>query len=366
MARYRRIIVHAGLSKTGSTSIQRNCARHRRWLAERGIVYPVLTLRGEPFANHAVPLISSVASVPQRYILGFRQRFGELEPVVRECRAQLDALLAAPAGDVLLLSAELVEGLVQEDMRALRDYLLPHAEALQVVAYFRSPQSGLESLLAERIKAGAVLEPEALVGRIRQKFENLYGTFGEVLCPQSYHAATAAPQGLVGAFFTLLGLDSAEVAGLELIRSNERMCLESYRLMRAINLRYPRKLRAEHGVERSPRDLNALLRLRGEPFRLEGFAGSAVYAACLEEAAWLETLLGFRFPAEFGRDPGPQWQPATLDALPAALQTLPHAAFRAAAAEFLSAEAEALEAERPGTARALRDIAAGLLPTNSA
>tara|TARA_R110000823_G_scaffold27609_2_gene80291 strand:+ start:1977 stop:3101 length:1125 start_codon:yes stop_codon:yes gene_type:complete len=360
--RYQRIVLHAGLSKTGTTSIQHNCARHRNFLEQHGIVYPVITCRGEPFANHAVPLIASTAEDPQRYVLGFRQRFGEVGPVVRECRQQLDALLAKPQGEVLLLSGELVEGLVQQDMQALRDYLLPHAHALQVVAYFRSPQSGLESLLAERLKVGAVLEPAALVGRIQQKYANLHGTFADVFTPQSYHTAMAAPAGVVGHFFRLLGLPPEEFADLDLTRSNERMSLESFRLMRAINVRYPRNAQAEHGIQRSPRDLNALLRLRGEPFRLEGFAGSAVYAACLEEAAWLEQRLGFRFPAEFGRDPGPQWQPATLAALPSALQTLPFAELRSAAAEFLLEEADAIQAERPPIAHALRTVAAAVSP----
>lgn len=364
--RYKRIVLHAGLSKTGSTSIQGNCARHRGFLAERGIVYPVITCRGEPFTNHAVPLIVSTAATPQRYVLGFRQRFGEVGPVARECREQLDALLAKPRGEVLVLSGELVEGLLAEDMQALQAYLSPHAETLQVVAYFRSPQSGLESLLAERLKAGAVLEPASLVGRIRQKYENLQGTFAGVLSPQSYHTAMAAPGGVVGHFFSLLGLPPGDISGLDITRSNARMSLESFRLMRAINLAYPRSARAEHGIERSPRDLNALLRLRGEPFRLEGFAGSAVYAACLEEAAWLEPRLGFRFPAQFSRDPGPQWQPATLAALPAALQALPRAEFRAAAADFLTREAADMESERPDVAQALRAVAASVAPAAAA
>ncbi|MDZ7784546.1 MAG: hypothetical protein U5K56_16940 [Halioglobus sp.] len=359
MSRYRRIVLHAGLSKTGSTSIQRNCARHRQWLADHGVDFPVISYRGDPFPNHGIPLVTALTDKPQRYILGIRRRYGDdLAALADSCRMQLTAALERPRGDVLLLSSELVENFVARDMRALREWLEPRARSLEVVAYFRSPQSGLESLLQERLKAGALLEPEELVGRVRQKYENLHSVFGDVLVPLSYHESVMAPQGVVGSFLARLGLPGSEIRELQMERSNARMSMESFRLMRAINQRLPKNAQAEHGVARAPRDLNALLAISGAPFQLTGFADSAVYRACLEEAAWLEPRLGFVFPEAEARSPAPQWQPPTLAALPGALERLPVPAFRRAAADFLREEALALAQSRPDTADELRRIAA--------
>lgn len=359
MRRYRRIVLHVGLSKTGSTSIQRNCARHRQWLAGHGVEFPVISYRGDPFPNHNVPLVTALTDTPQSYIVGIRRRHGDdFAALVDSCRSQLTALLEPPRGDVLLLSSELVENFVARDMAALRRWLEPSAEKLEVLAYFRSPQSGLESRLQERLKTGALLEPGALVGRVRQKYENLHAVFADVLVPLSYHDALAAPQGVVGSFLARLGLPENEICDLEMERSNERMSMESFRLMRAINQRFPNRAQAQHGVARSPRDLNALLGIGGARFQLEGFADSAVYRACLEEAAWLEQRLGFRFPPAEARPPSPQWQPRTLAALPQVLERLPVPAFRRAAADFLREEALALASSRPDTAAELRRIAA--------
>src|SRR5688572_14535297 len=38
-----RLILHAGTHKTGTTSIQAALAENRRWLSERGFVYPQLS-----------------------------------------------------------------------------------------------------------------------------------------------------------------------------------------------------------------------------------------------------------------------------------------------------------------------------------
>ena len=45
--RYKQIILHAGLHKTGTSSIQNNCHKYRGWLRERGMEMPVLLRFGD-------------------------------------------------------------------------------------------------------------------------------------------------------------------------------------------------------------------------------------------------------------------------------------------------------------------------------
>jgi len=358
VGRYRRILLHAGLSKTGSTSIQASCARRAGPWREEGVEYPPFVWRDEAHDNHSLPLTLAAAAAPQRYIPGLRQRFGDdLPALVEHGRRWLDALLAA-GGDTLLLSTELLENFDGGDAGGLRRRLAAHCDELQVLACIRSPRDGLESLLQERLKAGVVLQPGDLVGRTRRKVENLQAGFGGALRLLNYHELYRQPGGLVGAFLAAAGLPPGRDDATGSPVDNPRMSMACYQLMRALNEAFPRQRVAEHGVARHPQDLNVLLELPGEPLCLDGEVGADVEAGLREEAAWLAARLDSPLPVHTPRAPAQPWCAQALAVLPAVLARLEPAALRRAAGVFLAAEAAALAASYPDTAARLRAVAA--------
>lgn len=366
MNRYRQILVHAGLSKTGTTSIQVNCEKHSAYLQQQGIIYPRFAFGDEPFITHSIPLTASVTGSPGKYGLRLRQRFsGDVDAVIKACREQLEEVLGTVQGDTLLLSTELIEGFDDKDMAALRALLSPHTEKLRVVTYIRSPQSALESLLQERTKAGAAVAPEALVGRVRQKVENLQRNFPDALEVINFHEALHHPRGLVGSFLSLLGLADKDMQDLDFVSVNQRLGMEAFLLMSAINRRYPRKEQDSHKVARNPGDLDALAHLPGPAFQLTDFTASGVHRACLEEAAWLESSLGFRFPEVARSQSTPLWQGETVAALEQAIGRLQSDQLRRCAAQFLGEEARQWEVSRPATAQQLNAISRQLLSRGS-
>lgn len=362
MSRYRQIIVHAGFSKTGTSSIQDGCYAHRDVLLQHGIVYPRFHFGEHVFITHSIPLTAAIARHPARYgVLLAPQFAAEPGVVIDSLRTQWQRMLQAPQGETLLLSTELIEGFDERDMTALREWLAPHAQRLRVVAFVRSPESGLSSLLQERIKMGGLPDPWALVGRTRQKLENLQRHFPQALETVNFHAASQHPLGLVGAFLSLAGMPGAALAGLRFNVHNERLSMEAYGLMRAINTRYPPREQAAHGVVRRPRDLDALAQLPGPPFEVPDFAASGLLQASREEAAWLEAQLGFSFPRAQPAAPPLLWQDDTLAVLEASLRALPGTPVIRAAARYLQDEAQACAQSRPATATALDAIADRLL-----
>ena len=356
MKPYRQILLHAGLSKTGTTSIQANCRRHREFLRGHGVVYPQFSFGDRPFTMHSIPVTAAITG-SGKYGLRLQRRFpGVTDEVIAACQEQLHAVLAAGHGDTLLLSTELVAAYDDEDMQALRDLLVAHADRVRVLAYIRSPQSSLESMLQERVKAAATLDPVALVGRVREKCQNLLRNFGDLLEVISFHEAQGHPRGLVGFFFSQLGLSEAAMSGLEFSSGNERMSMEAFQLMSAINQRFPWG-QEQVMVERQPHDLDSLIKLPGQPFQLEGFAGSDVYDACMEEAAWLEARLGFKFPEATRLSPGPLWQEDTLMALPPTISAIPQQQLRQYCGDYLDGQAALLAESRPEAAARLAAIA---------
>ena len=177
--RYPRIVLHAGLHKTGTTSIQETCFRHRDLLQQHGIVYPVFHYRERQVINHSDPLAALVSSQPKAYGMFRRQRAEDDPSGLRKAfTEQLQALLESPQAQTLLLSAEMVADFTAEDLHTLHTTLQAHSEELQLVAYLRSPASSMAGILQQRALAGSSPEPHSLVDLVKQRYSRLKNGFG--------------------------------------------------------------------------------------------------------------------------------------------------------------------------------------------
>jgi hypothetical protein len=338
---YQEIILHAGLPKTGSTSIQNNCFRYREILRENGICYPVFTLGERKLVNHSDPITAAMSDAPNKRQWAYRQQVMAREAEAREdLRRQFRRLFARPEVERLLISAEIVSNYSDADACELRDFLSARADRLRVVAFLRSPQSSVESILQQQAYGGGVEENvEGAVCAVKERFELLYRVFGENLEVRNFHAAVDAPGGLVAEFLRLLPIPGARLDAMEFASSNERISMEAYRLMVAINRRYPLVPAGGSGYQRRFHDLRPLAQLPGSPFRIERFRESQWYQTACREAAELERDYGFSFPEVPDREAQPLWQERTLLVLEDAICRLESEELRHAAADFLEQEA---------------------------
>lgn len=357
MNKYARVVLHVGLSKTGSTSMQANSVLHGDFLAQRGVVYPQFVFEGEEFANHSIPLTAAITQATERYGLRLPQRFpGREQDVLDSCTEQFSQLLQRGNGQTLVLSCELVEGFGPNDARALCDRLTEVSEELCVVAFVRSPLSALASLLQERVKGGKNVAPEVLAGRVRAKCDRMQRHFGAHIDFINYHEATLHPAGLVGAWFELLGIASADIAQLDLVSRNASLSQEAYTLMSAVNEAYPVGGETAGVPDRFPHDLDALTQLPGQRFAIAGLREAPAYQACLDEAVWLGDTLGMTFPEDVVVNQGELWQPETLDALSAVVGQVEQSALRAVIVRELQAQVHSLVERRPADAARLQEI----------
>lgn len=330
---YDRIILHAGLSKAGSTSLQVNCARNRDLLAAHGIFYPRFEWAGTAFDNHSILLTAALTGSPDALGLRLGMRFGaDTQAVIESCKAQLDEMLAAGQGGTLVLSSELVEGYGPAISSQLRQRLEAVTGELRVIAHVRAPDySALASLMQERLKAGVPVTAARLVGRVRAKCERLQRHFGSTLSFVDFHAARLSVNGLVGHWFDLLGVPQDLLVDLSFSHDNTAYSKEACDLMAALNRKHPAH---GTGLARRPGDTAVLSRLPGTPFILP-FETIAQVSADLEaERAWLHEALGLGFvPLQAPLDAVESWPDATLAALPGVLDRVESLPLRAALAE---------------------------------
>lgn len=150
----RRLVIHIGMHKTGSSSIQRFLSRNR-WLLKRlGVFYPATRRadgRREPKHNRLFEAISHEADHGAAH-----PAFGEARDVVAEITDQIERA-AAPLS---ILSAEGLSG----ERPVFAEALAPLAARFEcrIVVFLRRPDDWVESFYKQMVVSREVRETRSL------------------------------------------------------------------------------------------------------------------------------------------------------------------------------------------------------------
>ena len=111
----RRLILHSGLHKTATTSLQATCLANRNALAQQGFCYPDFRHPLNPeqsMSNHSVPLVSMVHPRPHEYHMNIRMGVRDNSAAIMSYRDVLDDALQSPLS--VFLSGEGVSRLSKQ------------------------------------------------------------------------------------------------------------------------------------------------------------------------------------------------------------------------------------------------------------
>jgi hypothetical protein len=145
----KRCIVHMGMHKTGSTSIQNSLCGH----SDASFVYADL---GTP--NHSLPIYSLFAVHPERHHL---HRAETRDPAavagyVERVRADLERAFESAGDRTLIVSGEDIGVLSREELGKLESHFRGYCDELRVVGYVRPPGGFITSAFQQRVKGGSV------------------------------------------------------------------------------------------------------------------------------------------------------------------------------------------------------------------
>jgi hypothetical protein len=146
-----RVVLHIGVSKTGTSSIQAHCHRHARTLRARGFLYPA-GLGSDNQVQLATAFAAFGATGDLRTWVGVRS---EAEHAAFRDRvvASLGAQVARVRPSCLLLSAEHLSARCDEAaVERLRGFLSGLADDVRVVVYLRRQDDALLSLYSSYLK----------------------------------------------------------------------------------------------------------------------------------------------------------------------------------------------------------------------
>ena len=144
----KRIVIHAGSHKTGSSAIQRYLFERQHEI--EGLAYLCRAERPNSSLWMLQAFKQDVAELP-----AFRHRqltAEEVEVKRQRARAQLTKLASAVTAPLTILSAESIGTFNSEELQSLRDVLAPHFDDISLHQYFRPLKARMESAFQEKLK----------------------------------------------------------------------------------------------------------------------------------------------------------------------------------------------------------------------
>lgn len=221
----REALIHLGMHKTGSTSIQDTLHGYRK----SGTSYARLKT-----PNHSIPIttIFSDRATPHPIHIRNGRTTEEIERLKLEYKAALDADCQNQNIQKLIISGEDIYELSPKSLTLLRDYLEKYFEKISLVAYLREPESYITSALQQIIKTGSdgrnLPKP-----RYRDRFEKILKVFGaESITFKKFDKSELKNQSVVSDFCEFAGIDYSQIKEK---KSNESLSTEVIRFLIRLN-----------------------------------------------------------------------------------------------------------------------------------
>jgi hypothetical protein len=168
-----RCIIHIGMHKTGSTSIQGSLDG----FSDRRFYYARL---GNT-SNHTFAICGMFTEDPAAHLRRITQ--GRFEPFAYKANmpGDLERSIRAARGRTLIVSGEGIGHLPQQlDLVRMRDYFRERVDEVTIVSYVRAPAGFITSALQQRLRSGRPtrVEPARFYRSYRESFSRFDDVFG--------------------------------------------------------------------------------------------------------------------------------------------------------------------------------------------
>ncbi len=268
----KRIYLHLGTHKTGSTSLQNTFHAYRETLAEHGLTY--LGTDG-PYPC----LYSAYLADPMNF--GWNRHSGltvkQLKARDTTAMADLDRQIDQSPTDDIIISSEYLAQLPEPRLNKLRQHLAQRGQ-VTAIYFYRELLSWTSSDTQQLAKGGHRSRPtpyETAVQRIHDlplRTRRVFGADRSVYI----RFEDAVRDGICNSFLAALGLPTLASMGLTEIHANESVSENAVRALMVFNKLFPL------GAKNRPQKLRKrLMELEGPKYRIAGFTGAQIedYAA---------------------------------------------------------------------------------------
>ncbi len=256
------VILHVGLHKTATSSIQKTLVNNRDALRDAGIGYGAFTnFRGDDHRNHSLPFYAGFAQDYQNYTHFVRHK---LNPETERQRLliQIEQNLDEASGPILF-SGEEISNLSIDELSSLRRYFEKRNIKLRVICFVRSPYAMTCSDGQEWLKTGRRYR---VAHRQSMPAVKRLGTVFSSAEFYSFKTACVHPSGPVGFFLDLIGVPPTDK--INIATANEGLCDQVVRMIAHINDIGPIHIDGNPSSLRSLFDTSPLWKIVGDKYQL--------------------------------------------------------------------------------------------------
>lgn len=283
----RQVVIHIGMPKTGTTSIQNTLKDFRD---EK---FHYASIRGQ--SNHSYSLWSLFSQVknPENHFHHVKRgrNAQEVKAFITAAREDLELTFEAAKDRSIIFSGEGIPTMSKEALVRLRDFLLTYCNTIQIIAYVRSPISFIQSSFQQRLKGEkGSLSLVDFYPNYRDRFEKFEQVFGPRVChyrkfdPQSFRG-----RDVVFDFCDHLGIS---LEGVPVKRENDSLSLDAIKLLYAFRLYLPADCESMGIARVNDRLVKAMKNIGGGKLALGSKFMEPLIAANQEDIKWMEKRLG--------------------------------------------------------------------------
>lgn len=201
----KQLILHIGLHKTGSTSLQGALQNNSKLLHKHNFYFPIFTYKMGRYNNHSVPLFTIFSDSPEKNFYFVKNNIEKKDALKVQSKflSQLEEAIAK--NNKIILSAEGLSMLSATNLEKLKKLFFDNGFDIKVVAFVRRPYSFLCSYSQERVKHGqSYLSNTEFPSKISmiKRFESI---FNDVRF-YSYEEACKHDGGVIRYFFEKIGV----------------------------------------------------------------------------------------------------------------------------------------------------------------
>ena len=294
--RFRRVYLHAGLGKTGTSTIQSYLAANAvRIEREYDIHFPhVFDLAGPFDGNHSQLLRTICRSEVEHsstHTYFAATKVNGIALGAEEVRSQFESGFSDSEATQLLVSAEAVGHFDARQMMLLSSWLCEYSDSVVVIACIRHPAAALSSEIQQRLRFGAVLEElyenppcysfKGLLPRLEAAFP------GSKMILYDFEDASGCASGVVGTFLQKIGIEE-DLWGRFPDRVNPSMSQHGAMLLSALNQARSSGSTACVSEGRTRGDVAPFLKIPGRRFQAVPRAYGRLERLVEKDLLWLE------------------------------------------------------------------------------
>jgi hypothetical protein len=298
------IILHVGMHKTGTTSIQNTLSNttNNKLLEKKDYLYPLSWPN-----NHSIPIFSAFCEYPENYHINIKKGYSitEITDINKRYLESLKMEIAKREQSKLIISGEDISVLSIDNLNSLKKYLKSISTndvSIKVVVYVRNPVSWSTSVIQQRIKGGTTYQ-NSLIGLradLKNYFINIINKFIQVFGKESiniytFEEAIKHKYGPVGYFLSTLGFSNQEISQFNIIKANESISFIAADILSFLNEKIPVIKDGKLDAKRTPNDFSYFSVIKGPKFDLPFTIKKELFQCCQDDIKWLNENFGIDY-----------------------------------------------------------------------